>query len=72
MSHSCKKRGTAAPSVYMSLASKDGRNVPDLAQRIADAQRIVRLHVPPHVSLVEELIAERREAARRESVMDQD
>jgi AbrB family looped-hinge helix DNA binding protein len=37
-----------------------------LRQRLAKAQQIVRKHVPPTTSLVDELIAERREAARRE------
>ncbi|MFY9672930.1 MAG: AbrB/MazE/SpoVT family DNA-binding domain-containing protein [Terriglobales bacterium] len=34
--------------------------------RIARAQRIVRKYVEPGVSLADELIAERREAAKRE------
>jgi hypothetical protein len=38
-----------------------------LSKRIADAQRIVRKHVPASVSLVDELIAKRREEARREA-----
>jgi AbrB family looped-hinge helix DNA binding protein len=37
-----------------------------LRQRLAKAQQIVRKHVPSAISLVDELIAERREAARRE------
>ncbi|HEY4904915.1 MAG TPA: AbrB/MazE/SpoVT family DNA-binding domain-containing protein [Candidatus Sulfotelmatobacter sp.] len=37
-----------------------------LRQRLKRAQEIVRKHVPSSVSLVDELIAERREAARRE------
>jgi AbrB family looped-hinge helix DNA binding protein len=37
-----------------------------LRQRLTKAQQIVRKHVPPTTSLVDELIAERREAARRE------
>jgi AbrB family looped-hinge helix DNA binding protein len=37
-----------------------------LRQRLAKAQKIVRKHVPLTTSLVDELIAERREAARRE------
>jgi AbrB family looped-hinge helix DNA binding protein len=37
-----------------------------MKQRIARAQRLVRRHVKPGMSLVDELIAERREAARRE------
>jgi len=41
-----------------------------LRKRIADAQRILRKHVPANVSLADELIAERREEARREAEED--
>ncbi len=37
-----------------------------LQQRVERAQRLVRKHVKPGTSLVEELIAERRQAAKRE------
>ena len=37
-----------------------------LKQRIERAQRLVRQHVKPGTSLVDELISERREAAKRE------
>jgi AbrB family looped-hinge helix DNA binding protein len=37
-----------------------------LRQRLAKARQIVRRHVPATTSLVDELIAERRMAARRE------
>jgi AbrB family looped-hinge helix DNA binding protein len=37
-----------------------------LRQRIAKAQEMVRKYVKPGVSLVDELIAERREEAKRE------
>jgi AbrB family looped-hinge helix DNA binding protein len=37
-----------------------------LRQRLAKAQQLVRKHVTQTTSLVDELIAERREAARRE------
>jgi len=37
-----------------------------LQRRIERAQRLVRQHVKPGTSLVDELIAERREAAKRE------
>jgi AbrB family looped-hinge helix DNA binding protein len=37
-----------------------------LRQRLANAQQLVRKHVARTTSLVDELIAERREAARRE------
>ena len=35
-------------------------------KRLAKAQKLVRRKIGPNVSLVDELIAERREAARRE------
>jgi AbrB family looped-hinge helix DNA binding protein len=37
-----------------------------LRQRLAKAQQLLRKHVPASTSLVDELIAERREAAKRE------
>ena len=37
-----------------------------LRQRVARAQHLVRKHIPRTTSLVDELIAERREAAKRE------
>ena len=37
-----------------------------LRQRVARAQLLVRKHIPRTTSLVDELIAERREAAKRE------
>ncbi len=44
----------------------DELRITTLRQRLAKAQRLVRKHVAPTTSLVDELIAERREAARRE------
>ncbi|MGH9733004.1 MAG: AbrB/MazE/SpoVT family DNA-binding domain-containing protein [Candidatus Acidiferrales bacterium] len=44
----------------------DELKVTTLKRNIERAQRLVRKHVKPGTSLVEELIAERREAARRE------
>ena len=44
----------------------DELRITTLRQRVARAQHIVRRHVAPTASLVDELIAERREAARRE------
>jgi hypothetical protein len=38
-----------------------------LREQLAKAQQLVRKRVPPTVSLVGELIAERREESRRES-----
>ncbi|MFY9682031.1 MAG: AbrB/MazE/SpoVT family DNA-binding domain-containing protein [Candidatus Sulfotelmatobacter sp.] len=37
-----------------------------LRQRLAKARQLVQKHVPSTTSLVDELIAERREASRRE------
>ena len=40
--------------------------ITSLKHRLARAQRLVRKHVKPGISLVDELIAQRREAARNE------
>jgi AbrB family looped-hinge helix DNA binding protein len=45
---------------------KEELRITTLRQRLAKAQQLVRKHVSPNVSLVDELIAERREASRRE------
>lgn len=44
----------------------DELRITTLERRLARAQRLVRKHVKPGESLADELIAERREAARRE------
>jgi len=44
----------------------DELRIKTLRRRIAQAQRRVRRYVKPGVSLADELIAERREAAKRE------
>jgi AbrB family looped-hinge helix DNA binding protein len=44
----------------------DELRITTLRQRLAKAQQLVHKHVPRTTSLVDELIAERREAARRE------
>lgn len=44
----------------------DELRISSLKQRIERAQRLVRRHVKVGVSLADELIAERREAAKRE------
>lgn len=44
----------------------DELRITTMKRRIERAQRIVRKYVKPGVSLVDELIAERREAAKRE------
>lgn len=49
------------------LRIEDGElRITTLKQRIERARRLLRRHVKPGTSLVEELIAERREAARHE------
>ena len=44
----------------------DELRITTLKRRVERAQRLVRKHVKPGRSLVDELIAERREAARNE------
>jgi AbrB family looped-hinge helix DNA binding protein len=44
----------------------DELRISTLKRRIERAQRLVRQHVKPGTSLVDELIAERRAAAKRE------
>jgi AbrB family looped-hinge helix DNA binding protein len=44
----------------------DELRITTLKRRVERAQRLVRQHVKPDTSLVDELIAERREAARNE------
>ena len=45
---------------------EDGIRITTTALRIARAQRIVRKYIKPGVSLVDELLAERRAEARKE------
>ncbi|MGD0367193.1 MAG: AbrB/MazE/SpoVT family DNA-binding domain-containing protein [Acidobacteriaceae bacterium] len=45
---------------------KNGYRLTTRRQRIQEAQRYLRRHIKPGVSLVDELIAERREAAKHE------
>lgn len=44
----------------------DELRITTLRRRLEQARRLVRKHVKPGTSLVDELIAERREAARQE------
>jgi AbrB family looped-hinge helix DNA binding protein len=44
----------------------DELRISTLKRRVERAQRLVRSHVKPGTSLADELIAERREAAKRE------
>jgi AbrB family looped-hinge helix DNA binding protein len=49
------------------LRMEDGElRITTMKRRIERVQRLVRKYVKPGVSLVDELIAERREAAKRE------
>jgi AbrB family looped-hinge helix DNA binding protein len=52
-------------TVVLRIESNELR-ITTLRQRLAKAQQLVRAHVGPKTSLVDELIAERREAAKRE------
>ncbi|MGB9029788.1 MAG: AbrB/MazE/SpoVT family DNA-binding domain-containing protein [Acidobacteriaceae bacterium] len=45
---------------------KNGYRLTTRRQRIQEAQRYLRRYIKPGVSLVDELIAERREAAKHE------
>ena len=56
-----------APGTAVMLDIADGAlQVRPLPQAIAHAQALVRRHVPPEVSLADELIRERRQDATRE------
>jgi AbrB family looped-hinge helix DNA binding protein len=44
----------------------DELRISTLRRNIARAQRLIKKHIKPDVSLVDELIEERRQAARRE------
>ena len=44
----------------------DELRISTVKRRVQRAQRLIRKHVKPGTSLADELIAERREAARRE------
>jgi len=55
----------------LSQTKEEQLRITALKRRIARAQRFVRQHVKPGVSLVDELIAERRAEAKRESDEDE-
>jgi len=62
-----RRRLGLGPGTPVVLDVADGAlQVRPLAQAIAHAQALVRRHVPPEVSLADELIRERRQAAARE------
>ncbi len=55
----------AGDEIILSLA-EDELRITTMRRRLERAQRRARQYVKPGVSLVDELIAERREAAKRE------
>ena len=58
--------GIKAGDTVVLRIENDELRITTLQQRLAKAQQWVRRHVAPGTSLSDELIAERREAARRE------
>jgi AbrB family looped-hinge helix DNA binding protein len=61
-----KALGIAAGDEVVLRIEDDELRIATLKQRLARAQRLVRQRVKRGTSLVDQLIAERREAARRE------
>jgi len=61
-----KALGINAGDEVLLRIEDDELRITTLKRRLERAQRLVRKHVRPGTSLVEELIAERREAARNE------
>ena len=61
-----KALGINAGDVIVLRMEDDELRITTMKQRIERAQRRARQYVKPGVSLVDELIAERREAAKRE------
>jgi AbrB family looped-hinge helix DNA binding protein len=61
-----KALGIKAGDEVILRMEDDELRITTMKRRIERAQRIVRKYVKPGVSLVDELIAERREAAKRE------
>ena len=61
-----KALGIRAGDVIVFRLEDDDLRIMTMKKRIEQAQRLVRKYVKPGVSLVDELIAERREAAKRE------
>jgi AbrB family looped-hinge helix DNA binding protein len=58
--------GISSGDTVVLRLENNGLRITTLRQRLAKAQQLVRKHVAPTTSLVDELIAERREAAKRE------
>jgi len=61
-----KRLGIRAGDELLVRMEDDELRITTLKRNIARAQRLVRKHVKAGASLVDELIAERREAARKE------
>lgn len=61
-----KALGINAGDEVLLRLEDDELRITTLKRRLARAQRLVRKHVKPGTSLVKELIADRREAARSE------
>jgi AbrB family looped-hinge helix DNA binding protein len=61
-----KRLGIRAGDEVVLRIEDDELRISTLKRNIARAQRLVRKHVKSGTSLVDELIAERRKAARRE------
>lgn len=61
-----KAMGIRAGDEVVLRLEEDELRITTLRRRIARAQRLVRRHVKQGTSLVDELIAERREAAKGE------
>lgn len=62
----CKRLGIKAGDEVLLRIEDDELRITTLKHNIERARRLVRKHVKRGVSLVDELIAARREAARRE------
>jgi AbrB family looped-hinge helix DNA binding protein len=58
--------GISSGDTVVLRIENDELRITTLRQRLAKAQKLIRKHVAPTTSLVDELIADRREAARRE------
>jgi AbrB family looped-hinge helix DNA binding protein len=64
--HVRKDLGVESGGEILLERQKDGYRLTTRRQRIKEAQETIRRYIKPGVSLVDELIAERREAAKRE------
>jgi len=61
-----KALGIQKGGQLLACMDEEGLLMTTMQRRIEQAQKMVRKYVKPGVSLVDELIAERREAAQRE------